>query len=109
MKRLHWLKVPERIIFKILLMTYKILHGLAPSYIAELISPNDNNRQLRSSSQDLLKETTTKNAFGDRAFQHAAPKEWNKIPKFIRDCETLDDFKAKLKTELFKKSYPTSA
>ena len=34
---LHWLPVQERIVFKILLMTFKCLNGLAPSYLSELI------------------------------------------------------------------------
>ena len=37
LKSLHWLPVKERIIFKILLVTYKILHGFAPAYLNELL------------------------------------------------------------------------
>ena len=35
--KLHWLPVKFRVNFKILLITFKAIHGLAPSYIAELI------------------------------------------------------------------------
>ncbi len=31
---LHWLPVEKQIVFKILLLTFKCLHGLAPSYPA---------------------------------------------------------------------------
>ena len=41
MKSLHWLKVDERIVFKILLLVYKGIHGMAPSYINELLSFNN--------------------------------------------------------------------
>ena len=34
---LHWLPVEKRIIFKILLLTYKALHSQAPIYISELL------------------------------------------------------------------------
>ena len=37
LKKLHWLTVRYRIIFKILCITYKALHGLAPEYITGLI------------------------------------------------------------------------
>ena len=37
LKSLHWRPVKERIIFKILLVTYKILHGLAPAYLNEVL------------------------------------------------------------------------
>ena len=30
---LHWLRVPERIEIKIAVLTYKVVHGLAPVYL----------------------------------------------------------------------------
>jgi len=36
---LHWLPVPQRVQFKLCLLTYKALHGLAPLYIADLCRP----------------------------------------------------------------------
>ena len=33
----HWLPVKFRIVFKILLITFKALKGLAPTYVASLI------------------------------------------------------------------------
>ena len=38
LRKLHWLPVRKRSIFKILLITYKVLNGLAPSYLAEIIN-----------------------------------------------------------------------
>ena len=38
LKQLHWLPVVERIKFKILLLTWKIVHGFAPHYFDDLIS-----------------------------------------------------------------------
>jgi len=32
--KLHWLEVPERVTFKLGLMTYRCLHGQAPRYLA---------------------------------------------------------------------------
>jgi len=32
---LHWLKVPWRIVFKLAVLVYKCLHGLAPSYLVD--------------------------------------------------------------------------
>ena len=51
---LHWLPVNQRIIFKILLITYKVLSNLAPSYICDLLISYTPSRQLRSSSKHLL-------------------------------------------------------
>ncbi len=35
---LHWLPIKHRIHFKILLITYKALNGLAPQYLSEILS-----------------------------------------------------------------------
>ena len=37
LKKLHWLTIRERIIFKVLCLIYKCLHGLAPSYLSEIL------------------------------------------------------------------------
>ena len=36
--KLHWLPIQSKIVFKILLLTFKILHGTAPTYLNSLIS-----------------------------------------------------------------------
>ena len=41
LKSLHWLPVKYRIVFKIILITFKAIHGLAPAYISDLISVRD--------------------------------------------------------------------
>jgi len=54
---LHWLDVPQRVIFKLCKTVYKCLHGLAPKYLAELCVPVADvarRRQLRSASRGLL-------------------------------------------------------
>jgi len=34
---LHWLRVPERVNFKLALMAYRVLNGMAPSYLKQLV------------------------------------------------------------------------
>ena len=51
---LHWLKIQYRIQFKILLMTFKVLCGEAPSYLCDLITPYVPTRTLRSQNKLLL-------------------------------------------------------
>jgi len=53
---LHWLRVPERIQFKIAVLTYEVLHGTAPRYLGPLIRVSDllGRRRLRSASIDRL-------------------------------------------------------
>ena len=102
---LHWLPIRERIEYKILLLTWKALHGFAPSYIENLISEYMPSRSLRSSGMNLLVAQRTRSSFGDRAFTAAAPYLWNQLPAQIRSIQTLISFKSNLKTFLFSKAY----
>ena len=100
--KVHWLPVRSRIHYKILLITFKVLHGLSPKYLSDLISiqqlssynlkRNDNGRLLERPS------TKTKKRMGDRAFQvAAAPFLWNKLPRSARDTTNLESFKTLIK------------
>ena len=50
LRSLHWLPVTSRIDFKIITLTFRIIHDLAPAYLADLISLKESSRTLRSSS-----------------------------------------------------------
>ena len=50
LQQLHWLPIRKRILFKILLLTFKAMHGLAPQYITDMLSIRTPNRHLRSST-----------------------------------------------------------
>lgn len=101
--KLHWLPVRYRIIFKVLLLVYKGLNGLAPAYISELLHYRTSSRSLRSSSQRLLSiPRTSLKTYGDRAFSAAGPRLWNDLPLSLRSSNTLTVFKKDLKTYLFK-------
>ena len=107
--RLLWLPVSFRIEYKVLILTYKAIHGHAPPYSSDLIRTRERtNYNLRSSSQLLLQPynaTKTKKTLGDRAFQVASPGLWNGLPNDIRNAKTMDIFKSLVKTHLFRKAY----
>ena len=72
---LHLLPVRFRIVYKILIITFKAIHGQAPDFICNLIRVKNPSRYgLRSNSQVLLvpPSTKTKKTLGDRAFTAAA-------------------------------------
>ena len=96
--RLHWLHVRERIDFKILLLAFKYLQGLAPGYLAELLVPNRLHKILRSISENkLVVPRTFLKTYGDTVYCYAAPKLWNSLPFHLRLCDSLVSFKAGLK------------
>jgi hypothetical protein len=99
--QLHWLPVRKRIEFKILLITYKALNGLAPDYISDLISVHKPSRSLRSGAKYLLSPIKTSTVYGSRSFAAAAPTLWNELPMHIKCAVSVDIFKSSLKTYLF--------
>ena len=53
---LHWLPVSYRTVFKILLLVFKSLNNLSPSYLADRLSYQSHSRNLRSASKQLLEQ-----------------------------------------------------
>ena len=103
---LHWLPIEARISFKILLLTYKILNGLAPGYLSDLISAYKHSRALRSAHKNLLAVPRTKlKTFGDRCFSVASPILWNGLPSSIKLSPSVPVFKKRLKTHFFKEYF----
>uniref|UniRef100_A0A674PHN9 Reverse transcriptase domain-containing protein n=1 Tax=Takifugu rubripes TaxID=31033 RepID=A0A674PHN9_TAKRU len=106
MASLHWLPVKFRIIFKTLLLTYKVHRGLAPSYLEELVIPYQPNRPLRSQNAGLLVvPRVSRSRMGGRAFSYQAPLLWNQLPVQVREADSIATFKIRLKTYLFEKAY----
>ena len=108
LRELHWLPVKYRINFKILLLTFKALHGIAPSYISDLIKVKHNTRySLRSNEGVCLMHPKgrMKKSFGDRSFSVAAPTLWNNLPASLRSMSSISSFKSQLKTHLFRLAF----
>ena len=104
--RLHWLPVAYRVQYKLLLYTYKALHGLAPPYLQELVSPYQPTRTLRSDSAGLFCVPRTRSeTYGNKRFDVTAATLWNAIPKDLKCASSLSCFKKGLKTYLFRKAY----
>ena len=106
LRGLHWLPVKARIEFKILLITFKAIHGLAPKYLCDLLTFKSSLYNLRSSGSILLSMPAVRSkTLGDRAFMVAAPRLWNSLPKELRAITNVNSFKAHIKTYLFKTLY----
>ena len=98
---LYWLPVQQRVLFKVLILTYQAYHKTAPDYLCDLIIPYSNSCNVRSNNQLLLapcQPRTKLKTYRERSFQYAAPNEWNKLPLIIRESPSLAIFKNKLKT-----------
>ncbi|KAI2651661.1 RNA-directed DNA polymerase from mobile element jockey [Labeo rohita] len=106
LKSLHWLPIRFRISYKIALLTYKALNGLAPAYLTSILPRYNPSRSLRSQNSGLLVvPRIAKSTKGGRAFSHLAPKLWNSLPDNVRGSDTLSLFKSRLKTHLFSQAF----
>ena len=107
LKDLHWLPINQRIVFKILLLVFKSLNGIAPSYMSEMIAIHKPKRCLRSSTQLLLDvKPYNMKTYGYRSFSVTVPLLWNSLLSSICDIPSLASLKNQVKTHLFKLAYP---
>ena len=97
-KEIHWLKIKERIVFKICLIVHKCIWGIAPESLKSLIVIS-NPRTFK------LVEKKFCNVFGERAFSRSGPKLWNNLPLNIHLEDDTDKFKKLLKSYLITDSY----
>jgi len=109
LRELHWLRVPDRITFRLCVLAYRCLHGTAPSYLAGSLlrtSHVDTRRRLRSADTAMLILPSTKRStLGNRAFLVASAREWNNLPSSVRNAPSLTTFRRELKTVLFRLSF----
>ena len=96
---LHWLRGPQCIEFKVLLLVYKALNNLAPIYITSYCQSSSTNQHqfpLRSADEDILMCEHV-NEFGKRSFAFAGPHLWNNLPNNVRQLPPVDMLKRRLK------------
>ena len=104
---LQWLPFKERINFKIGVLTYKALHGLAPSYLSEMLVPVAVSSALRWSRSadrgDLTVPRGKNTSYSDRSFAIAAPMLWNSFPVELLCISSMTIFLQK--SYLFREAY----
>jgi len=124
LKSLHWLKLEQRIQYKVASLTYKVLQSEPPSYLHSLLNVQSY-RTTRSSAIITLQRPSvcSRLKITDISFTHHAPVLWNSLPKQLHhpsappshvtatDSSLLlalssQQFHSKLKTCLFEQSFP---
>ena len=107
LKKLHWLPVKERILFKLATFALRIFDGTLPPYLSSCLSVYTPSRTLRfSSDEKTLSSAKWKlKGFRHRSFSVQAPLVWNNLPPHIRHSCSLSQFKTSLKTFLFNSAF----
>ena len=103
----QWLDVPERVKYKLGVITRRCLYGSAPRYLAACcipVSTTASRQHLRSAAghQLVMIPSHRLTTYGRRAFSVAGPMFWNSLPRNLRDSShTAAVFGRSLKTFLF--------
>ena len=85
LKKLHWLKIPERIEYKVISLTYNMLQSSQPSYLRQLFTIQPPRSTRPSSNLTLLRPSVTSSLkFYNRSIAVAVPPLWNKLPPALR-------------------------
>ena len=83
------------------------MQDMTPLYLKDLLRPYIPKRTLRSASMNLLDhEPYNLKGYGYRAFSVSAPRLWNSLPDHIRNSQSVEIFKSRVKTYLFSQAYP---
>ena len=95
---LHWVSFPQRVTFKLCLLTYKCRHGLAPDYLSRfctLLTSIPGRPLLRSADANkLLVPRSCTASFGLRSIGSSSPTAWNDMPAHLRNLDLpLSDFR----------------
>ena len=120
LKSLHWLKIKERIQYKILSLTYSTIQFNQPSYLRNLLTVQNKINTRSSSSVTLIRPSNPSNLMiTNRSFTYTAPFLWNSLPLDLRLPSDVTSpgqtpilsmspsvFHKHLKTYLFNLSFP---
>jgi len=134
LRSMHWLKINERIEYKLLSLTYKVLTTSQPDYLHNLIFVQSTGRTRSSSLVALARPSVYSSLqITNRSFTYVSPYLWNQLPSSFRQPHwvhsppgsphlahitssqsspsfsrsvTPSTFHSRLKTHLFHKSFP---
>jgi len=100
----HWLRVLQRISYKLAVLTYRAINGTAPGYLQACFT----RLALMSSRQRLWSSVSHRLALLI-CRQASLPNTWNDLLFHVTSAPSLAIFRQHLKTFLFTCSYRTSS
>ena len=94
LRDLHWLSVPQRIEYKVALITHKVLDTGQPQYLKNLVNEYKPVRQVRSEGQQLhSKPRGLPSSLASRSFTRASETVWNSVLELLRKTVNTRCFK----------------
>jgi len=108
---LHWLSVPERIQFKLVVLVFRCLHGTTPPYFDDQLQPVaalESHRRLRSSASALGQTGHPEGATDYHRRPCILCRRSSRLEQFVVidvECTFVVCFRRMLKCELFHRCY----
>ena len=98
-KSFQWMNVHQRRDYFMSILMFKCIHGLAPDYLCnEITMQNEiSERTTRSLSSFKVHVPYASIECFKNYFIYRGPVLWNALPVHIKDCTTLDMFKTNLR------------
>ena len=104
-QELHWLKIPERIQYKVAVLTFECVSSDAPTYLKDLVNTTLNH-VLHSTTNNYLPLSMSRlSHIHKSSCSIMAVRIWNDLLSNLRYTTSINIFKTGLKTVLFHKSH----
>ena len=98
-KQLKWLDMNQRRVKHGLTLIYKILHGLAPNYLADsfcLVNEIHSVNTRSSRNNDIWINKYASSKVHQNSYSVAMSKIYNRIPEEIKKCTSVNSFKKRI-------------
>ena len=104
-RMLDWQTIEERQRFHTAILMFKCVHGLCPAYMSDQVTfLNEVNvyNTRATNGLNVLVPHPEKDIF-KRSFLYNGAILWNSLPEFLKESESVHDFKSKYKVHYFSK------
>ena len=101
-KKINWLNMRDRRILNGLSLLYKTLEGKSPDYLKDMFTlvSEISERNTRTFHGNIWLPNEHHSAIHLKSFKLYIPKIWNELPENIKNSESLNIFKSKVKKAL---------
>ena len=82
----------DRRIKDMLILAFKAVNNLLPTYLSDLFIIRENIKNLRGTNKLVIPKVNT-TRYGIKSVAFTAPKAWNSLPDKLRSMKSLKDFK----------------
>ena len=99
LKQCGWMSVRQLVMYHSLVLLYKVLKSKHPKYIFSKMTV-DFSRRTRQTDNNILRlgtHTDYKLELAGNSFRWRTAQQWNNLPVSLRNEQTIEKFKSKLK------------